>query len=52
MCVFFVFFFDDLLPLDVSVMLGQHSITKLLLSSGAKDSSKCKWEWHVTQFSG
>ena len=33
---------DDLLPVDLSAMLGQHSITRLLLGKAAKDSSKCE----------
>lgn len=33
---------DEFLAVDLSVMLGHHNITQLLLKIGAKDSPKCE----------
>jgi hypothetical protein len=33
---------DEFLAVDLSVMLGHHAITQLLLKIGAKDSPKCE----------
>lgn len=33
---------DDFNVVDVAAMLGHHDITKLLLSRGARDSTRCE----------